>query len=251
MKTTEKRTLSAAQRRISPCQGENAAVAAAQRGSLVLFLLLLLLLLSMTELIPSSYAQYNPIPNFTGTLAGQQFRNALNAKLGGSDTISPQIVHINFFQLPATVVNGQEFYVNDAAPGTPCVGGGSGAIAIGQNGVWSCGPIPGGTVTPTSVACSHLTTLVGAGTFNAGATNNAGSFLTPNSTTDVDNCTITFSIPSPQARSCKYSAKTNDASATMIPAGTGSTTTTATVAFASSGGTVTGLDRVTIGYVCF
>src|SRR5208283_5121468 len=54
----------------------------------------------------TAHAQYNPIPNFTGNLAGQAFRNALNNKLNGSDTISPQLVHLNFFQLPMAVTNG-------------------------------------------------------------------------------------------------------------------------------------------------
>jgi hypothetical protein len=69
--------------------------------------------------------------------------------------ISSQLVHLNFAQLPATVSNGQMYYVDDGAPGTPCVGGGSGAVATGKNGAWSCGPIPGGTDTPSSVSCSH------------------------------------------------------------------------------------------------
>jgi Pectate lyase superfamily protein len=85
-----------------------------------------------------SFAQYNPIPNFTGTLAGQQFRNALNNKLSGSDTIAPQLVHLNFASLPATAVTGQLYYINDGAPGNPCRGSGSGAIAMGMNGRWVC-----------------------------------------------------------------------------------------------------------------
>jgi pectate lyase-like protein len=96
---------------------------------------LLLILLCATF----ARAQYNPIPNFTGTLAGQQFRNALNNKLNGADTISPQLVHRNFAQLPSTVTNGQMYYVDDGATGTPCRGGGSGAIAMGVNGRWVCG----------------------------------------------------------------------------------------------------------------
>jgi hypothetical protein len=95
-----------------------------------------------------AYAQYKPIPNFGagGAVvpdvpgsAGYQFRNALNNKLGGQDTIAPQLVHLNFAQLPAQVVNGQSYYINDGAPGTPCKGGGSGAVAMGVNGKWICG----------------------------------------------------------------------------------------------------------------
>jgi len=83
-------------------------------------------------------AQYNPIPNFTGTLAGQQFRNALNNKLGGSDTIAPQLTHLYFYQLPAAPVTGQMYYLIDGTPGVPCKGGGSGALAFGVNGKWTC-----------------------------------------------------------------------------------------------------------------
>jgi hypothetical protein len=86
-----------------------------------------------------AHAQYTPVPNFTGNLAGQQFRNALNNKFSGADTISPQLVHLNFYKLPAAVTNGQLYYLDDGAPGTPCKGGGSGAIAMGVNGRWVCG----------------------------------------------------------------------------------------------------------------
>jgi hypothetical protein len=197
------------------------------------------------------FAQYVPIPNFTGTLAGQQFRNALNAKLGGSDTIAPQLVHLTYSQLPATVTNGQLFYLTDGAPGTPCVGGGSGAIAQGINGVWSCGPVPGGPPAPTSVSCSHKATVVGAGTFNTGSTNTVGSFTTPVSTTDVDNCTITFSTPSANNRICSWRVWTADYSASAEAVADVSTTTTAKVDFPSSGATSSGASKLTVSYTCF
>jgi hypothetical protein len=196
-------------------------------------------------------AQYNAIPNFQGTLAGQQFRNALNNKLSGSDTISPQMVHILFSQLPGSVVNGQLFYVTDGAPGTPCGGGGPGAIAMGMNGVWSCGPVPGGIATPTSVSCSHKTTVVGAGVFTTGSTNYAGSFTTPAATTDVDNCTITFSTPSATNRICGWRVMNGDGTASIAGVADTTTSTTAKVDFASAGGTVTGASKLTIGYTCF
>ena len=96
-----------------------------------------------------AHAQYNPIPNFNGNLAGQQFRNADNSKLNGQDTITPQLAHIFFYQLPAIVTNGQMYYVTDGANGTPCAGGGTGAFALGVNGQWSCGS------TPSSVQTLH------------------------------------------------------------------------------------------------
>ncbi|MBV8360462.1 MAG: hypothetical protein JO189_21395 [Deltaproteobacteria bacterium] len=98
----------------------------------------------------TAYAQYNPIPNYgTGGAvisdnpsgAGYYFRHALNAKLSGGDTISPQLVHLNFAALPATVTNGQMFYIDDGASGSPCRGGGHGAIAMGVSGRWACGNI--------------------------------------------------------------------------------------------------------------
>jgi hypothetical protein len=84
-------------------------------------------------------AQYSPIPNFVGNLAGQQFRNAINGMFSGSTQSSPQLVHLYSYQLPSTVVNGQLYYVNDGAPGNPCKAGGSGAVAMGVNGQWVCG----------------------------------------------------------------------------------------------------------------
>jgi hypothetical protein len=98
-------------------------------------------------------AQYNPIPNFTGNLAGQQFRNAINGKLNGSDPIAPQLVHIFFFQLPAIVTNGQMFYVIDGVSGSnPCAQGGGGAVAQGIAGAWVCGTGGGGGSNPINSA---------------------------------------------------------------------------------------------------
>jgi len=164
--------------------------------------------------------------------------------------ISPQLTQISFSQLPATAPNGQMYYVTDAAPGTPCVGRGSGAVAIRIGGVWSCGPIPGGTGTPSNVSCSHQETLVGTGSFTAGSNNNAGTFTTPNTGTDVDNCTVTFSTPAPAARRCIWSVTNADASATIAPRADTSTSTTAKVDFASAGSNSTG-GLLTIGYICF
>ena len=107
-------------------------------------------------------------------------------------SISAQLTQIRFSQLPASSANGQMYYVVDAAPGTPCLGGGSGAVATAIGGVWSCGPLPGGTAAPKSVSCSDQATLVGTGSFTAGSNNNAGAFSSPNTATDVDNSTVTF-----------------------------------------------------------
>jgi hypothetical protein len=90
-------------------------------------------------------AQYNPIPNFSGANAGQQFRGALNNKLSGSDTVAPRIVSLSFAQLSAIpALNGQMYYINDATQTIPCAGGGSGAFAVAVAGIWSCAGGGGG-----------------------------------------------------------------------------------------------------------
>lgn len=164
--------------------------------------------------------------------------------------ISSQLAHLTFSELPATVTNGQMYYVDDGAPGTPCTGGGSGAVATGKGGVWSCGPIPGGTGTPSSVSCSSQGSFVGLGHFTDGSNNNAGSFTTPDTASDVDNCTVTFSTPAPSPRMCIWSAANVDASATMVPSADTSTTTTAKLDFEASGGNTSG-GPLTISYICF
>jgi hypothetical protein len=165
-------------------------------------------------------------------------------------SISAQLTQINFSQLPPTAPNGQMYYVVDAAPGTPCIGGSKGAVATAIGGVWSCGPLSGGPGTPKSVSCSYEGTLVGAGSFTAGSNNNAGSFTTPNTSTDVDNCTVTFSTPAPAARRCIWSATSADASATATPRADTSTSSTAMVDFPSAGSNTAG-GPLTIGYICF
>jgi hypothetical protein len=110
-------------------------------GGEILAAIILLISLAAT----GAFAQYSPIPNYTGILAGQQFRNAINGMFSGSTQSSPQLVHLYSYQLPSTVVNGQLYYVNDGAPGNPCKAGGSGAVAMGVNGKWVCGA-PGSQV---------------------------------------------------------------------------------------------------------
>jgi len=95
-------------------------------------------LLLVLALVGIARAQYTAIPNFTGQTAGQQFRNAINNKFSGADTSSPQLVHLYFYQLPATVTNGVMYYINDGSITSPCAGGGTGAVATGVNGVWNC-----------------------------------------------------------------------------------------------------------------
>ena len=97
---------------------------------------------------------YVPIPNYvtdpTGQ-AGSKFRQKLNDKLSGADTISPQVVHLQVGQLPTTVVNGQLYFADDGTPGTaPCTGGGGGSLVVGMSGQWSCQGGGGGGSVVTS-----------------------------------------------------------------------------------------------------
>jgi hypothetical protein len=107
----------------------------------------------------------------------------------------------------------------------------------------------GGTDAPISVSCSQQDTLVGAGNFTASSNNNAGSFTTPNTDTDMDNCTVTFSTPALAARTCNWSVKNADASAVMAGVPDASTSTTAKVDFAPSGSNDAG-GPLTITYIC-
>ncbi len=109
------------------------------------------LLLALTPWIPPAigvHAQappnlpppgaYLPIPNFTGVGAGLQFRQAINDRLSGVQTIAPAVVKLAFANLP-TEQDGALIYCTNCAMTVPCASGGSGAWAMGQNGSWSCG----------------------------------------------------------------------------------------------------------------
>jgi hypothetical protein len=85
-------------------------------------------------------AQYQPIPNFTGVGAGQQFRNAVNGLGSGATPISPRLVAVPFSVLNVTPEqDGQVFWCRDCAQGAVCsTGGSTGAVAVGANGQWTC-----------------------------------------------------------------------------------------------------------------
>jgi len=85
----------------------------------------------------SAVAQYQPIPNYTGIGAGQKFRNDINNHLSGVTPIAPRIVSLPFAQLPSEQ-DSQEYWCLDCMRSNPCAGGGSGALAIGTRGAWSC-----------------------------------------------------------------------------------------------------------------
>ena len=80
---------------------------------------------------------YQPIPNFTGVGAGLQFREAINSRLSGAQPILPTVVSPTFANLPAEQ-DGMMLYCKDCKRAAPCIGGGSGAWARGNRGIWSC-----------------------------------------------------------------------------------------------------------------
>ena len=80
---------------------------------------------------------YKPIPNFTGVGAGVQFRQGINDRLSGVQAIAPTIVSLAFANLP-TEQDGGLVYCNNCTKTNPCASGGSGALATGQNGIWTC-----------------------------------------------------------------------------------------------------------------
>src|SRR5277367_3668835 len=81
---------------------------------------------------------YQPIPNFTGVGAGLQFREAINERFSGAQPIARSVVTPTFANLPAEQ-DGMLLYCTDCKRTTPCVGGGSGAWALGDGGNFSCG----------------------------------------------------------------------------------------------------------------
>lgn len=80
---------------------------------------------------------YQSVPNYTGALAGQQFRNAINDRFSGVTATSPKIVSFTFANLPAEQ-DGLLIYCADCQKTAPCTAGGSGAWAFGQRGQWMC-----------------------------------------------------------------------------------------------------------------
>lgn len=48
-----------------------------------------------------------------------------------------------FALLPGGAANGTAIFISDGTPGTPCTGGGSGALAVRNAGVWNCAQING------------------------------------------------------------------------------------------------------------
>ena len=123
---------------------------------------------------------YQPIPDFSGTNAGLLFREAINDRFSGAQPISPAFVSFSFANLPAEQ-DGTLCYCVDCQKVSPCIGGGSGAWAMGQSGAWSCAIgasslSMGGDVTGISTA-STVSTVEGGKTpvITSGANTAAGS----------------------------------------------------------------------------
>lgn len=142
-----------------------------------------------------TFAQYQPVPNFIGVGAGQQFRQAINNRLSGVTPIAPAIVTIFYAQLPAEV-NGAIFYLRDGTAGVPCAGGGTGAFAIGINGQWSCtaGAPPGsaGTVGNPLSATLNFNSFKGT---NAAVDTTTGNVLSHGQSTLDSLAVPTASVP--------------------------------------------------------
>src|SRR5579883_1411651 len=82
-------------------------------------------------------AQYQAIPDYSGVGAGAEFRADINNHLSGVTPIAPRLVSLPYAQLPAEQ-DGQLYWCPDCQETTPCTGGGTGAMAIGANGQWTC-----------------------------------------------------------------------------------------------------------------
>ncbi len=80
---------------------------------------------------------YKPIPNFVGTDAGLDFRNAINDRFSGVQPIAPRVGSVLFASL-GPEQDGAALYCSDCKATLPCTAGGTGAWASGANGQWQC-----------------------------------------------------------------------------------------------------------------
>ncbi len=80
---------------------------------------------------------YKPIPNFTGTDAGLDFRNAINDRFSGVQVIAPRVGSVPFASL-GPEQDGSLLYCSDCQATLPCTAGGTGAWATGTMGLWQC-----------------------------------------------------------------------------------------------------------------
>ncbi|HVN27891.1 MAG TPA: hypothetical protein VMT64_05360, partial [Candidatus Binataceae bacterium] len=84
---------------------------------------------------------YIPIPNFTGSEAGLDFRNAINDRFSGAQAIAPRVGNVTFANL-GPEQDGSVLYCKNCQATLPCSAGGSGAWATGIDGQWECNALP-------------------------------------------------------------------------------------------------------------
>jgi hypothetical protein len=84
---------------------------------------------------------YMPIPNFVGPDAGGDFRSAINDRFSGVQPMAPRVGSVPFASLGAEQ-DGAQLYCSDCQSTLPCVGGGTGAWALGTKGQWQCNAPP-------------------------------------------------------------------------------------------------------------
>jgi Pectate lyase superfamily protein len=146
----------------------------------------------------SVLAQYQPIPNYVGIGAGLQFRTDINNHLSGVTPIAPRLVSLNFAQLPHEQ-DGQLYWCPDCQQTNPCLGSGTGALALGSGGHFSCSfGGGGGSAFPlggdVSAAGHHITNLaVDASTGDALSRNRStlNSLAPPATNYSMANTTLT------------------------------------------------------------
>jgi hypothetical protein len=115
---------------------------------------------------------YQPIPDFVGTSAGLSFRGAINDRFSGAQTITPRVTDQPFSSLPSEQ-DGLLLFCQDCQATIPCAGGGTGAWAFGQKGVWTCtAPNAPGNVLYQGASGAQLNDLSASlnGTFNLKST---------------------------------------------------------------------------------
>ncbi|HLX06023.1 MAG TPA: hypothetical protein VKR28_10835, partial [Candidatus Binatus sp.] len=112
-------------------------ISPALRGTAIVALILIVASTNASAQNLPPPGSYLPIPNYTGVGAGLQFREAINARLSGSQPIAPAIVTPTFANLPAEQ-DGMLLYCQDCKSAVPCVNGGEGAFALGTRGQWIC-----------------------------------------------------------------------------------------------------------------
>jgi len=109
------------------------------RIAIAIYVVLLVLIASpgLTQQNSPPPGGYQPIPNFTGTDAGLDFRNAINDRFSGVQQIAPRVGSVPFASL-GPEQDGSLLYCSDCQATLPCSAGGTGAWASGTKSQWLC-----------------------------------------------------------------------------------------------------------------